>query len=122
MSYLDYEDVPFMDQDVEFPAPDTIARVHAEVQATDVLWIFTAEYNYQIPGMLKNLLDWLSHPLVTNDWSSGSTAGGKLTTIADAGPQHRRGPWHSGGTIRTIFDSPAPRHGPKFNKTAGQRA
>lgn len=85
VSYLDYADIPFMNQDIEFPAPDAIARVRAEVQAADALWFFTAEYNYQIPGMLKNLLDWLSRPLVQNDWSSGSAAGGKLATIAGAG-------------------------------------
>ena len=85
VSYLDYADIPFMNQDVEFPAPDALARVRKEVQAADALWIFTAEYNYQIPGMLKNLLDWLSRPLVKNDWSSGSAAGGKVATIAGAG-------------------------------------
>lgn len=85
VSYLDYASIPFMNQDIEFPAPDAIARVRAEVQAADALWIFTAEYNYQIPGMLKNLLDWLSRPLVQNDWSSGSAAGGKVVTIAGAG-------------------------------------
>lgn len=83
--YLDYADIPFMNQDIEFPVPDTIARVRAEVQAADALWIFTAEYNYQIPGMLKNLLDWLSRPLVKNDWASGSAAGGKVVTIAGVG-------------------------------------
>ena len=85
VSYLDYADIPFMNQDIEFPAPESIARVRAEVQAADALWIFTAEYNYQIPGMLKNLLDWLSRPLVKNDWSSGSAAGGKIATISGAG-------------------------------------
>lgn len=85
VSYLDYADIPFMNQDIEFPAPEAIARVRAEVQSADAIWIFTAEYNYQIPGMLKNLLDWLSRPLVKNDWSSGSAAGGKVVTIAGAG-------------------------------------
>ncbi len=85
VSYLDYAGIPFMNQDVEFPAPDSIVRVREEVQSADALWIFTAEYNYQIPGMLKNLLDWLSRPLVKNDWGSGSAAGGKVVTIAGVG-------------------------------------
>ena len=83
--FLDYADIPFLNQDIEFPAPDAIERVRAEVQAADALWIFTAEYNYQIPGMLKNLLDWLSRPLVKNDWTSGSAIGGKIATIAGVG-------------------------------------
>lgn len=85
VSFLDYADIPFMNQDIEFPTPLAIARVRSEVQAADALWIFTAEYNYQIPGVLKNLLDWLSRPLVEGDWSSGSAAGGKVVTIAGAG-------------------------------------
>nr|MCR5755668.1 NAD(P)H-dependent oxidoreductase [Acetatifactor sp.] len=40
--------------------------------SADGIWFFTPEYNYEIPGVLKNLLDWLSRPLQANDWSGGS--------------------------------------------------
>ena len=66
--YLHYADLPFMNQDMEFPAPESVARVRQEVLAADGIWIFSPEYNYQIPGVLKNLLDWLSRPLAPNDW------------------------------------------------------
>lgn len=84
VSYLEYADIPYMNQDIEFPTPAEIARVRAEVQSADGVWICTPEYNYNIPGVLKNLLDWLSRPLVENDWSSGSAAMGKLVTISGA--------------------------------------
>ena len=67
--YLHYADMPFMNQDIEFPTPERVARVRQEVLAADGIWIFSPEYNYQIPGVLKNLLDWLSRPLVPNDWN-----------------------------------------------------
>ena len=35
-----------------------------------------------IPGVLKNLLDWLSRPLSPNDWERGSAVKGKPVTIS----------------------------------------
>ena len=67
VSFLFYADLPFMNQDIEFPTPESVARVRSAVQETDGIWIFSPEYNFQIPGVLKNLLDWLSRPLVRND-------------------------------------------------------
>ena len=82
VSYLHYADLPFMNQDIEFPAPESVARVRQAVQEADGIWIFSPEYNYQIPGVLKNLLDWLSRPLAPNDWERGSAVKGKPVTIS----------------------------------------
>lgn len=38
-------------------------KVRDMVKAADGTWLFTPEYNYSIPGTVKNLLDWLSRPL-----------------------------------------------------------
>ncbi len=59
---LEYADLPFMNQDIEFPAPEPVARVREAVKKADGLWFFTPEYNHSFPGVLKNLLDWLSRP------------------------------------------------------------
>ena len=77
ISYLDYYNLPYMNQDIEFPAPETVAKVRATVQNVDGLWFFTPEYNYSYPGVLKNLLDWLSRPLKANDFASGTAVLGK---------------------------------------------
>ena len=82
VSILYYADLPFMNQDIEFPTPESVARVRQEVLAADGIWIFSPEYNYQIPGVLKNLLDWLSRPLISNDWERGSAVKGKPVTIS----------------------------------------
>lgn len=84
VSYLEYSDLPFMNQDIEFPAPESVARVRKAVQEADGIWISSPEYNYQIPGVLKNLLDWLSRPLAPNDWQRGSAVKGKVVTISGA--------------------------------------
>ena len=79
---LEYADVPFLDQDIEFPAPAAVSRVRQAAQEADGIWILSPEYNYQIPGVLKNLLDWLSRPLAPNDWERGSAVKGKSVTIS----------------------------------------
>lgn len=84
VSYLEYADLPYMNQDVEFPAPAAVARVRSEVQAADGIWICSPEYNYNIPGVLKNLLDWLSRPLVQGDFNGASAVSGKPVTISGA--------------------------------------
>lgn len=60
---LEYQDVPLMNQDIEYPAPEAIRRVREVVQFADGIWFFTPEYNHFFPGVLKNLIDWLSRPI-----------------------------------------------------------
>ncbi len=62
VSFLDYADLPHMNQDVEIPVLKPVQRVRDAVAAADGLWIVTPEYNHGLPGVLKNLLDWLSRP------------------------------------------------------------
>lgn len=85
VKFLDYGDIPYMNQDKEFPVPVEIARVREEVKEADGVWIFTAEYNYQLPGMLKNLLDWLSRPIIPGNMESGTAAMGKPAAISGVG-------------------------------------
>lgn len=85
VSYLEYSDLPYMNQDIEFPAPEKVQRVRDAVKETDGIWIFTPEYNGNIPGLLKNLLDWLSRPLVPGDLNTPVTVGKTVTISSAAG-------------------------------------
>lgn len=89
VTYLDYKDLPWMDQDVEFPAPEAVTRVREAVAQADGLWIFTPEYNYSYPAHLKNLLDWLSRPLVAMDYETPTCIRGKKTAVTGAGGKNR---------------------------------
>ena len=60
---LDYTDVPLLNQDIEFTAPEAVKRVREAVKSADGIWFFVPEYNHFFPGVLKNLLDWLSRPV-----------------------------------------------------------
>lgn len=81
--WLDFADLPFMNQDTEFPAPAAVRRVRDEVAAADAVWVFSPEYNHGVPGVLKNLLDWLSRPL--DPGGSDTAAKGKPTALSCAG-------------------------------------
>ena len=85
VEYLDYCDVPLMNQDIEFPAPDAVKRVRERVAEADALWIFSPEYNYSYPGHLKNLIDWLSRPLIAGDRHTPLAINGKKVTLSGAG-------------------------------------
>ncbi len=60
---MEYADVPLLNQDIEYPAPEAVSRVRKQIQNADGVWIFTPEYNHSYPGVLKNLIDWLSRPI-----------------------------------------------------------
>lgn len=64
---LEYEDLPLVNQDIEFPTPIELARVRQQVLESDALWVFTPEYNYSYPALVKNLFDWLSRPMAAGD-------------------------------------------------------
>jgi chromate reductase len=40
--------------------PPAVQRLCDRLRATDALLIVTPEYNYSIPGLLKNAIDWIS--------------------------------------------------------------
>lgn len=46
---LEYADVPLMNQDIEFPAPEAVKRVREVIKASDGVWFFTPEYNHFFP-------------------------------------------------------------------------
>ena len=85
VTYLDYNDVPLINQDIEFPEPEAVASLRAAVREADALWVFTPEYNFSYPGHLKNLFDWLSRPLVPNDYETPTVINGKKVAISGAG-------------------------------------
>lgn len=85
VTYLDYRDVPVINQDEEFPTPEAVAHVRQSVREADGLWIFTPEYNDSYPGLLKNLIDWLSRPARPGAYADGTAIMGKKVAISWAG-------------------------------------
>ena len=60
---FDIAPIPLYNEDVRqqgFPAP--VEDLRARIKSADGLLIVTPEYNYSIPGVLKNAIDWASRP------------------------------------------------------------
>jgi chromate reductase len=56
-------EIPPYDGDVEAQGdPDAVGELKAAVRAADALLIASPEYNYSVPGVLKNAVDWVSRP------------------------------------------------------------
>lgn len=89
VEWLHYEDVPFMNQDIEFPTPASVARVRRQVMEADALWVFTPEYNYSYPALVKNLFDWLSRPMRADDPMRATAIQGKRVLLTGMGGKNQ---------------------------------
>ncbi len=59
---FDLEGIPPFNQDLEGSPHPLVKEFKAKIKAADALLIVTPEYNYSIPGVLKNAIDSASRP------------------------------------------------------------
>ena len=57
---LDIASLPYFNEDIENNPPETVTSFKQKVKEADGVIIVSPEYNWSIPGVLKNALDWLS--------------------------------------------------------------
>jgi chromate reductase len=72
--------LPFYDADLEtgVAPPPAVSEIRDALRRSDALLVATPEYNYGVPGLLKNAIDWLSRP------ARGSALDGKVAAIMGA--------------------------------------
>lgn len=59
----DIGSLPHYDQDLDgASAPEPVVRLRRQIEEADGLVVVSSEFNYGIPGVLKNALDWASRP------------------------------------------------------------
>jgi len=61
--------IPPYNQDEETQPPPRVVELKARIRAADAILFSTAEYNYSIPGVLKNAIDWASRPYGDSAWT-----------------------------------------------------
>jgi len=71
---LDVGQLPLFNQDFEMNLPKVVADFKAKVKAADAILFATPEYNYSIPGVLKNAIDWGSRPYGDNSFEDKPAA------------------------------------------------
>jgi chromate reductase len=54
--------IPPYNQDEEMHPPAKVSELKTRIRAADAILIATPEYNYSVPGVLKNAIDWASRP------------------------------------------------------------
>jgi chromate reductase len=66
LEIFDLEGIPPFNQDREGQPSDRVKEFKKKIRAADAILIATPEYNYSIPGVLKNAIDWASRPYGDN--------------------------------------------------------
>lgn len=61
IDFASLDDIPLYNADIT-PDPESVISLKKRVEESAGLLIATPEYNYGIPGVLKNAIDWLSRP------------------------------------------------------------
>ena len=82
--------IPMFNEDDEKHPPSSVLELKKRIRRADALLIVTPEYNYSIPGVLKNAIDWASRPHGDSAWSGKSAAimGASLGAIGTARAQY----------------------------------
>ncbi len=71
---FDLDGIPPFNADEEPTPPARVAEFKARIRAADAILFVTPEYNYSIPGVLKNAIDWASRPYGDSAWDEKPVA------------------------------------------------
>ena len=87
---FELDGIPGFNQDEEQNPPAKVAELKQHVRNADAILIVTPEYNYSIPGVLKNAIDWASRPYGDSAWNGKPVAimGASMGTFGTARAQY----------------------------------
>jgi chromate reductase len=74
LEIFDLKGIPPFNQDEEGHPPERVVEFKRRIRAADAILFVTPEYNYSIPGVLKNAIDWASRPYGENSWDGKPVA------------------------------------------------
>ncbi|HEX9479687.1 MAG TPA: NAD(P)H-dependent oxidoreductase [Methylomirabilota bacterium] len=68
LDIFELEGIPVYNQDLDKQPPARVVEMKTRVRAADAILFATPEYNYSMPGVLKNAIDWASRPYGDSAW------------------------------------------------------
>ena len=74
LEICDIAGLPLFSQDEERNPPAKLTEFKQKIRAADAILIATPEYNYSIPGVLKNAIDCASRPYGDSAWAGKPVA------------------------------------------------
>jgi chromate reductase len=82
--------IPVFNQDDELEPPDSVLEFKRRILTADAILFATPEYNYSLPGGLKNAIDWASRPFGQSAWQGKPAAmlGASVGNLGTALAQH----------------------------------
>jgi chromate reductase len=87
---FELDGIPGFSEDDERNPPEKVVELKRRIRESDAVLFVTPEYNYSIPGVLKNAIDWASRPYGDSAWAGKPAAimGASLGTIGTARAQY----------------------------------
>jgi chromate reductase len=74
LEIFDIDGIPAFNQDIESDMPNKVKDFKFKIREADAILIATPEYNYSVPGVLKNAIDWASRPYGDNPFDGKPVA------------------------------------------------
>jgi chromate reductase len=71
---FELDGIPAFNQDEERKPPAKVVELKQKIRNADGILLVTPEYNYGVPGVLKNAIDWASRPYGDNAWDGKPVA------------------------------------------------
>ena len=74
LNLIELHGIPVFNQDEEMTPPAAVLEFKRRILTADAILFGTPEYNYSVPGALKNAIDWASRPHGNSAWNGKPAA------------------------------------------------
>jgi chromate reductase, NAD(P)H dehydrogenase (quinone) len=87
---FELDGIPGFNEDDERNPPAKVVELKRRIREMDAVLFVTPEYNYSVPGVLKNAIDWASRPYGDSAWNGKPAAimGASVGAIGTARAQY----------------------------------
>jgi chromate reductase len=92
LDVFELDGIPAFNQDEEQNPPEKVVELKRRIREADAILFVTPEYNYSVPGVLKNAIDWASRPYGDSAWNGTPVAimGASSGAVGTARAQYHR--------------------------------